>query len=48
MFGIENENQKFICFTDSKAVAEEFASLLNAENVDEIHINALIEDYFYS
>ncbi len=48
IFGISNENKTFACFTDLYEEAELLALELNELDVDEIHIEDIIEDRFYS
>lgn len=47
-FSIANENRIFCDISDDEETALEFAELLNENEVDEIHVLDVIEDYFYS
>lgn len=46
-FSIANENRVFCDISDDESVAKKFADLLNENDVDEIHVADIIEDYFY-
>lgn len=46
-FSIANENKVFGDITDDEEVAVNFVEILNLNDVDEMHVDELIEDFFY-
>ena len=46
-FSVANENRVFGDITDDEETAIKFVELLNSNDVDEMHVEELIEDFFY-
>lgn len=47
-FSIANEHRIFCDISDDEELAKQFAQLLNENDVEEIHVLDIIEDFFYS
>jgi len=48
LYGVSDEIGFYIDFTTDKKLAERFANLLNANDVEACHVPEIIEDFFYS
>ncbi len=48
VWGISDDNGFILDFTTDKNIAEEFADILNKNDVERQHIAEIIEDYYYS
>ena len=46
-FSVASESKIFCDVTDDENVALEFVAMLNENEVEEIHVFDVIEDYFY-
>ena len=46
-FSVASENRIFCDITDDEETALKFVALLNENEVEEIHVFDVIEDYFY-
>jgi hypothetical protein len=46
-FSVASDDKIFCDITDDEKTAAEFVALLNENDVEEIHIFDVIEDYFY-